>query len=385
MKHPRDILPVRRRPAAVGAALVFLLASAAAAAPARPADDPAAFRLPFPAGETRVCTQGRGGESHAGPLAYALDFAMPEGAEICAARAGRVAAVRVDGRGGGPPSDRPPVANYIHVEHADGTIGRYLHLKPAGAFVKVGDYVCRGQPLGAAGSTGISSGPHLHVDVWKDGATVPFAFADVATDDGVPQAGRAYASENPPAIPAGVRVGLDEAFRDAELYYRFGACHLAHPLYLRMGSLGVAAEFEPLRIARERTAEMTERVRAVAESSAALAREGKPAEALGRVALARAAFNGLPGTHRVQQLFEELSKGEEGRARLESLRDLLKAQDVLFQGLQGEAGGRPEAAARCYRQILSAHPATPYADLVRPRLAEIEARAPARGAGSPDR
>jgi len=57
--------------------------------------------------------------------------------------------------------------NYILIRHDDGTMGHYCHLKKGGCLVKVGQRVQAGQPIAHSGSTGFSSGPHLHFSVYK--------------------------------------------------------------------------------------------------------------------------------------------------------------------------------------------------------------------------
>lgn len=117
--------------------------------------------------------------AHRGDWAYALDFKMPEGTEICAAREGVVTEVQAAfDRGGNDPAlgDK---ANFIYIKHADGSIGRYLHLRKGGVRVKPGDKIKRGQKIGLSGNTGWSTDPHLHFDVIvpKSGGgyqTVPF-------------------------------------------------------------------------------------------------------------------------------------------------------------------------------------------------------------------
>ena len=60
----------------------------------------------------------------------------------------------------------PDTPNYILVRHADGTVSWYLHFKNGTATSKaVGDSVTRGEYLGIVGSSGISTGPHLHFEV----------------------------------------------------------------------------------------------------------------------------------------------------------------------------------------------------------------------------
>lgn len=58
----------------------------------------------------------------------------------------------------------------IHVEHGAGIVTRYAHLQKSS--VKVGDYVQRGDVIGAVGNTGRSTGPHLHYEVRLNGVPV---------------------------------------------------------------------------------------------------------------------------------------------------------------------------------------------------------------------
>lgn len=55
--------------------------------------------------------------------------------------------------------------NVVYIEHADGSIGNYSHLKPNSILVEVGDIVTTGQELGRLGNSGNSFAPHLHMHV----------------------------------------------------------------------------------------------------------------------------------------------------------------------------------------------------------------------------
>ena len=63
----------------------------------------------------------------------------------------------------------------IKVRHEGGIVTMYAHL--ARAFVRRGDRVARGQPIGRAGCTGSCTGVHLHLNVWVNGKlTDPLRF-----------------------------------------------------------------------------------------------------------------------------------------------------------------------------------------------------------------
>jgi hypothetical protein len=92
-----------------------------------------------------------------------LDITAPSGTPVGAATAGTVAAV--NGNAG------PAYGNYVVVEHSGGVYTLYGHLSSVS--VSVGQSVSAGQEVGKVGSTGNSSGPHLHFEVRND----PSAFS----------------------------------------------------------------------------------------------------------------------------------------------------------------------------------------------------------------
>ena len=59
----------------------------------------------------------------------------------------------------------PDTPNYVAVQHGDGTVARYLHMKNGSVAVTVGSSVVAGQRLGKVGSSGVSTGPHLHLEL----------------------------------------------------------------------------------------------------------------------------------------------------------------------------------------------------------------------------
>ena len=94
-----------------------------------------------------------------------IDIAAPYGAPIYAAEAGKVIlASYYDGYG-----------NCIIIDHGDGVSTLYAHC--SSIIVKVGQYVSKGQIIGYVGSTGNSTGPHLHFEVSINGNPVnPFNY-----------------------------------------------------------------------------------------------------------------------------------------------------------------------------------------------------------------
>jgi len=59
--------------------------------------------------------------------------------------------------------------NYIEIDHGNGWRTRYLHLKHKSVRVKVGDTVKAGQAIATMGTTGYSTGVHLHFEIRRNG------------------------------------------------------------------------------------------------------------------------------------------------------------------------------------------------------------------------
>jgi murein DD-endopeptidase MepM/ murein hydrolase activator NlpD len=151
-----------RRRAAVLLAVATTVGGAAAvggflaAAPAGAAAAPA-FQLPFPCGQT-WSGQTRGGHSPAN----AVDFnrANDVNDPVVASAAGTVSVVRNLGN--------RSYGRYVVVSHGRGWTTYYAHLNSAS--VRVGDRVSAGARIGTLGSTGGSTGPHLHFEQRLNGS-----------------------------------------------------------------------------------------------------------------------------------------------------------------------------------------------------------------------
>ncbi len=94
----------------------------------------------------------------------------------------------------------PVRANYVQLQHDDGTESWYWHMKTDSVLVQEGEVVHCGEPLGLVGSSGRSSFPHLHFEVvHPDGTAVdPYAgpesqpqtwWHEQRGDDGLPEPG----------------------------------------------------------------------------------------------------------------------------------------------------------------------------------------------------
>jgi murein DD-endopeptidase MepM/ murein hydrolase activator NlpD len=135
-------------------------------------DDSVVYDLPYRG--THLVIQGfHGTFSHTGDDEYAVDWEMPVGTPVYAAREGVVEGARATMTQGGPDPQLRNFDNFVLIRHADGTIGTYDHFRQGGVAVKVGDQVSRKQLLGYSGNTGFTSGPHLHFMIFKanDGYT----------------------------------------------------------------------------------------------------------------------------------------------------------------------------------------------------------------------
>lgn len=131
-------------------------------------DDNYIYHLPYAPGQAYPVSQGFHGKySHTGGDCYSIDFKMPEGTHVLAAREGVVVGIKDDSDLGGGDKKFEWDANYILVKHSDGTLGHYVHLQKNGVRVKLGQTVQAGEWIGLSGNTGHSTGPHLHFAVFR--------------------------------------------------------------------------------------------------------------------------------------------------------------------------------------------------------------------------
>lgn len=121
------------------------------------------YELPFKKGDKYKVVQGYGGLFSHQHIA-ALDFEMPVGTPVHAARGGIIYSYKDNSDEGGIFSKYKKKANYIIIQHDDGSFGCYWHLKKNGVLIKKGK-VNKGQQIGISGATGLVLRPHLHFSV----------------------------------------------------------------------------------------------------------------------------------------------------------------------------------------------------------------------------
>jgi murein DD-endopeptidase MepM/ murein hydrolase activator NlpD len=93
-----------------------------------------------------------------------IDIAIPEGTPVRPVASGRVAYSGL----------QPGYGNMVIVQHEDGMISIYAH--HSRNLVKTGDRVTKETKIAYSGSTGHSTGPHLHFEAWQRGMNVTSAF-----------------------------------------------------------------------------------------------------------------------------------------------------------------------------------------------------------------
>lgn len=121
------------------------------------------LELPWPSGQKHNINGGYtyGCGDHTGRDAYAIDFALPSGSQVSAVAQGTAHTV----------SGKTGYGNYIWISNPNNFVSLYAHLKSFA--IKDGQSVRRGQLIGYSGSTGNSTGPHLHFTL-RSNATTQF-------------------------------------------------------------------------------------------------------------------------------------------------------------------------------------------------------------------
>lgn len=117
-----------------------------------------------------------GGYNHGGTDLFLWPFAwttMDAGTVSVVAAAPGTIIAKADGNNDRSCSaNAPDTPNYVFVQHADGTVAWYLHMKNGSVTSKpIGSTVVVGETLGKVGSSGVSTGPHLHLELRASAAS----------------------------------------------------------------------------------------------------------------------------------------------------------------------------------------------------------------------
>ncbi len=159
----------------------------------RKAPEDCSVGLPFrPTGAFEVIQGFDGALTHKDRVRHAIDFAMPEGTPVLAAREGVVTWIQDDAQDGTRTG-----GNLISVLHRDGTLTQYAHLKRGSVVVKEGQSISRGGVLAKSGSTNDTPiAPHLHFEVFVNPGnerwTLPFTISLPGGSCRVPKEGERF-------------------------------------------------------------------------------------------------------------------------------------------------------------------------------------------------
>ena len=131
-----------------------------------PLEAPSApYSLPWPAGYALFCAshKGRRETPHSGRGSYALDFFLPQGMPVLAAREGVVCGMadRQEALG------NREFGTFVLIAHGDGTFSRYYHLRGGSFRVRMGQHVRQGDVLAESGRSGRCQSRHLHFEVLR--------------------------------------------------------------------------------------------------------------------------------------------------------------------------------------------------------------------------
>ncbi|NRB40389.1 MAG: M23 family metallopeptidase [Pseudomonadales bacterium] len=129
-----------------------------------------AYKFPVSSRKLFKITQSFNGRfSHSKrPNKYAVDIGMDIGTYIIAARGGTVIHVTDNFHLGAAKQYFIDKANVVEILHDDGTYATYAHILLGSAMVEPGDKVVAGDKIARSGTTGYSTGPHLHFVIRKN-------------------------------------------------------------------------------------------------------------------------------------------------------------------------------------------------------------------------
>ena len=176
----------------------------------------ALYSLPFPQGTSVTCTRSTAHSLPNETHAYDLVSNAPGIKYVTAARGGCVRKIKNNGNLCGCDISYANEANYVVIDHGDGTEALYLHLEYNTVTVTTGQTVGEGDIIGIMGGTGFTCGsgaggcgPHVHFQVQQSPAggctneaatwystSLPISFCNVNENNGMPIGGHTYTSQN---------------------------------------------------------------------------------------------------------------------------------------------------------------------------------------------
>ena len=136
------------------------------------------YSLPFKDNIIRVQAPAHKAERS---LKFCIDFLLPEGTPIVAARSGTLVACQDKYKRSYKSSKFAGRRNFVVIRHSNGENSVYVHLKHHSIKAKKGQKVKRGQVIALSGQVGFATYPHLHFGVYhgeylKGGVSVKIVF-----------------------------------------------------------------------------------------------------------------------------------------------------------------------------------------------------------------
>ena len=177
------------------------------------------FQLPFPCGQV---WSGQTRENHSPTISIDFNRTDDLGDPVVAAAGGKV--TRVDNEGS------VSYGRWVEIDHGSGYRTRYAHLSTQ--LVAVGQSVSKGEKIGTVGSTGGSTGPHLHFELRLDGTPIKPVFDGVTALFFVVMANRDRLAQVADMIDAGklkVSVAATFPLADGRAAYESGASRRHRP------------------------------------------------------------------------------------------------------------------------------------------------------------
>jgi hypothetical protein len=312
-------------------------------------DGGAAYQFPWESGRAYLVTQGNLGTYSHKDL-YALDFDLPQGTPILAARAGRVTFVKEDSDRGGPDEKYILDANLVVIDHGDGSQATYAHLRKDGAEVQVGEYVFAGDVVGYSGATGFAQSPHMHFEVRREGKTVEVRFVDAGGRTLVPREGGRYTSGNKPAVAKEKKEALRKAMAEAALAMQYDVYSVAQAAYQRVLDLKLP-ESEPVKAARDGLDEIARRADDRVVRIDGWIAAGQIDAAVEETLLSRRRWAATPAEGKFVELDATLRGRAEYKKTLARLWVTLRQQTMFHVALGMELEGRRDEARRVYQEL----------------------------------